>query len=50
MSVGRELEHGRNIFLLNPDSMVSRELLKTVQELEHIDDAMALVLPQYAEV
>ena len=50
MTVGREMEHGRNIILLNTDSMVSRELLKTVQELEHIDDAMALVLPQYAEV
>jgi D-3-phosphoglycerate dehydrogenase len=49
MTVGREMEQGRNIILLNTDSMISKELLKTVQQLEHIDDAMALVLPQYAE-
>ena len=50
MTVGREPEQGRNIILLNTDSTISKELLKTVQQLEHIDDAMALVLPQYAEV
>jgi hypothetical protein len=50
MTVGREKEQGRNIILLNTDSTVSKELLKTVQQLEHIDDAMALVLPHYAEV
>ena len=50
MTVGREKEQGRNIILLNTDSTVSKELLKTVQQLEHIDDAMALVLPNYAEV
>ena len=41
---------GRNVILLNTDSTISKELLKTVQQLEHIDDAMALVLPYYAEV
>jgi D-3-phosphoglycerate dehydrogenase len=50
MTVGREKEQGRNIILLNTDSTVSKELLKTVQQLEHIDDAMALVLPNYAEI
>jgi len=50
MTVGREKEHGRNIILLNTDNMISKELLKTVQQLEHIDDAMALVLPHYAEI
>ncbi len=50
MTVGREKEHGRNIILLNTDNVISRELLKTVQELEHIDDAMALELPHFAEV
>jgi D-3-phosphoglycerate dehydrogenase len=50
MTVGREKEEGRNIILLNTDSMISKDLLKTVQQLEHIDDAMALVLPQYGEV
>ena len=50
MTVGREKEQGRNIILLNTDSTVNKELLKTVQQLEHIDDAMALVLPNYAEV
>jgi D-3-phosphoglycerate dehydrogenase len=50
MTVGREEEHGRNIILLNTDNMITKELLKTVQQLEHVDDAMALVLPHYAEV
>jgi D-3-phosphoglycerate dehydrogenase len=50
MTVGREMEHGRNIILLNTDSVISKELLKTVQQLEHIDDATALVLPHYAEI
>jgi D-3-phosphoglycerate dehydrogenase len=50
MTVGREKEQGQNIILLNTDSTISRELLKTVQQLEHIDDAMALVLPHYGEV
>jgi len=50
MTVGREKEQGRNIILLNTDNTISRELLKTVQQLEHSDDAMALVLPHYADV
>ena len=50
MTVGRETEPGRNVILLNTDSAVSKELLKTVQQLEHIDDATALVLPHYDEV
>jgi hypothetical protein len=48
--VGREKEEGRNIILLNTDGMISKELLKTVQQLDYIDDAMALMLPQQAEV
>jgi len=50
MTVGREEEHGRNIILLNTDNMITKEVLKTVQQLEHVDDAMALVLPHSAEV
>jgi D-3-phosphoglycerate dehydrogenase len=50
MTVGREKEQGRNIILLNTDSMISKELLKIVQQLEYIDDAMALVLPSYVEL
>ena len=49
MTVGREKEKGRNVILLNTDSAISKELLKTVQLLEHIDDAMALILPHYDE-
>ena len=49
MTVGRETEQGRNIILLNTDTMVSKELLKVVRELEFIDDAQALALPEYAE-
>ena len=50
MTVGREKEHGRNIILLNTDSIISKDLLKTVQQLEHIDDAMVLALPHYADI
>jgi D-3-phosphoglycerate dehydrogenase len=50
MTVGREMDHGLNVILLNTDNMISKELLKTVQQLEYIDDAVALVLPHYAEV
>jgi len=50
MTVGREKEHGRNVILLNTDSTVNKDLLKTVQQLEHIDDAMALVLPHYGDI
>jgi hypothetical protein len=50
MTVGREMEQGLNVILLNTDNMISKELLKTVQQLEYIDDATALVLPHYAEI
>ena len=50
MTVGREKEHGRNIILLNTDNMISKDLLKTVQQLDYIDDAMALVFPHYADI
>ena len=46
MTVGREIEHGRNIILLNTDSLISRELLQKVRDLANIDDALALELPQ----
>ncbi len=45
MTVGREQEHGRNIILLNTDTLISKELLQKVKELENIDDAMVLELP-----
>ncbi|OGQ96615.1 MAG: phosphoglycerate dehydrogenase [Deltaproteobacteria bacterium RIFOXYD12_FULL_57_12] len=45
MTVGREEAHGRNIILLNTDTLISRELLATVRELPNIDDAMVLDLP-----
>jgi D-3-phosphoglycerate dehydrogenase len=50
MTVGREKEQGRNIILLNTDNPVSKELLKTVLQLEHIEDAMALVMPQFGDL
>lgn len=46
MTVGREQDHGRNVILLNTDTLVSKELLKQVQQLENIDDAMVLELPE----
>lgn len=45
MTVGREQESGRNIILLNTDSLVNRDLLKKVQALDNINDAMVLDLP-----
>jgi D-3-phosphoglycerate dehydrogenase len=50
MTVGREKEKGRNIILLNTDSAVSKELLRIVLQLKHIEDAMALVMPQFGEI
>ncbi len=50
MTVGREKEQGRNIILLNTDNPISKELLKTVLQLEHIEDAMALVMPQFGDI
>lgn len=46
MTVGREAEQGRNIILLNTDTLISKELLQKVKQLENIDDAMVLDLPQ----
>jgi hypothetical protein len=48
--VGREKEQGRNIILLNTDSPISKELLKIVLQLEHVEDAMALVMPQFGDL
>ncbi|MCK5403881.1 MAG: ACT domain-containing protein, partial [Desulfobulbaceae bacterium] len=45
MTVGREAEQGRNIILLNTDTLVSKELLQEVRDLAKIDDAMVLDLP-----
>ena len=45
MTVGREQDSGRNIILLNTDILVGRELLKQVQALDNINDAMVLDLP-----
>ncbi len=45
MTVGREQDSGRNIILLNTDTLVSRELLQQVRALNNINDAMVLDLP-----
>ncbi|MDF1615302.1 phosphoglycerate dehydrogenase [Desulfurivibrio dismutans] len=45
MTVGREQDSGRNIILLNTDSLLDRELLKKVRALDNIHDAMVLDLP-----
>jgi D-3-phosphoglycerate dehydrogenase len=47
MTVGHQKASNQNIILLNTDAPVSRELLTTVKELDKIDDAMALELPEY---
>lgn len=45
MTVGREPDSGRNVILLNTDTLVDRQLLKKVNELDNIHDAMVLDLP-----
>ncbi|MCF6291076.1 MAG: phosphoglycerate dehydrogenase [Desulfobacterales bacterium] len=45
MTVGREEGHGRNVILLNTDSLITRELVDKVRRLPSIDDAMVLDLP-----
>jgi len=45
MTVGREQDSGRNVILLNTDTLVSRDLLKKVRALDNINDAMVLDLP-----
>lgn len=45
MTVGLEATSGRNIILLNTDTLVPRQLLKKVRELEHVYDAMVLDMP-----
>jgi len=45
MTVGNEAEQGRNVILLNTDTLIGKELLQTVKDLPHIDDAMVLDLP-----
>ncbi len=47
MTVGREEASNQNVILLNTDMRISKELLKQVLELVHIDDAMVLELPLY---
>ncbi|MGX9728671.1 MAG: phosphoglycerate dehydrogenase [Candidatus Electronema sp. VV] len=47
MTVGREETSQQNVILLNTDQPVSKELLAKVLELEHVDHAMALMLPTY---
>jgi len=47
MTVGRQDDSKQNVILLNTDAAVAKELLAKVMELENIDDAMALELPEY---
>ncbi len=47
MTVGREEESNQNVILLNTDTRISKDLLGKVIDLEHIDNAMVLELPQY---
>ncbi len=47
MTVGRQDASNQNIILLNTDTLVNKDLLTKVMELENIDDAMVLELPVY---
>ncbi len=47
MTVGRQDASNQNIILLNTDTLVGKDLLAKVMELENIDDAMVLELPAY---
>ena len=45
MTVGNEEERGRNIILLNTNTLPGKEDLQRIMELDNIDNAMALDLP-----
>lgn len=47
MTVGAEQDKGRNIILLNTDTVISKEMLQKVRDLDNINDAMVLEFPQY---
>jgi D-3-phosphoglycerate dehydrogenase / 2-oxoglutarate reductase len=47
MTVGREEASNQNVILLNTDTRISKELLIEVLNLDNIEDAMVLELPQY---
>ena len=44
MTVGMEEEQGRNIILLNTNTLLSKDQLRKVMDLPNINDAMALDL------
>ncbi len=47
MTVGREEASSQNVILLNTDTLVDKDLLARVMELDDIDNAMVLELPSY---
>lgn len=47
MTVGMEEEKGRNIILLNTNTVLTKDQVKKVTDLPHIEDAMVLDLPLY---
>ncbi len=49
MTVGREVESGQNVILLNTDTRISKELLDRVKALDHVEDAMVLELPRHLQ-
>ncbi|MBU0485013.1 MAG: phosphoglycerate dehydrogenase [Proteobacteria bacterium] len=49
MTVGVEAEQGRNIILLNTNTLLTKEMLAKVCDLPNIDDAMVLELPLMKE-
>ncbi len=48
MTVGLEKERGRNVILLNTDTLIQKDLLDTVRQLPKVNDAMVLDLPVFA--
>ncbi len=45
MTVGSKVDHGQNVILLNTDTLLTKDHLEQVRELEYIDHAMVLELP-----
>ncbi|MCK5545383.1 MAG: phosphoglycerate dehydrogenase, partial [Desulfobulbaceae bacterium] len=45
MTVGTKIEHGQNVILLNTDTLLTKDQLDKVRDLEHIENAMVLELP-----
>jgi len=45
MTVGSEAEHGMNVILLNTNKLLTKEQLQVIQDIDNVNEAMALDMP-----